>query len=431
MIANKKYLNHSLVILTIVLTAFLTGCGGGGESKTATDGTTIAASAPNINNIYIATSAATNKQATMSFSVTKSGAPVANTGVTVTLNSQALSAGVTFFGGATTLSLTTNALGVTPTFAVVAGNIPTSVIVKGTLSSYTSVTDYSTSITISSGSPVQDRFTLAIELGKSVIESWSYLLDTVGITASVADRLGNPVPDGTPINFTASAGGTVTSSCTTVNSQCTVTLTISGTKTSPYITILAYSTGEESFIDNNGNNKYDLGESFTDLGNVYRDDDRNSSYTSGEQIIVTTGAGTGICPTNSLGFPYTNLLSVPLTCDGVWSNNILIRSETFIYLAESNFNVSITSRTPSAVTFEVSGAVNGGRAPNGTSVAVAFPTLPTGSTCSAGSVTGSPISTGYTATTHTVVLTPGCAGQTMQITVTTPKANTRIYNLAV
>jgi hypothetical protein len=38
------------------------------------------------------------------------------------------------------------------------------------------------------------------------------------------------------------------------------------------VTILAYALGEESFVDSNGNNRYDAGEPFTDLGDPFRND---------------------------------------------------------------------------------------------------------------------------------------------------------------
>jgi hypothetical protein len=424
-----------LITAGIVLSATLGGCGGGAESKTAVDGTTITADSPSVSNIYIAGSASSNKQSTLSFTVTKKGAPQASIGVTVSLNAQAEAAGVTFFGGGTTLSLITDSSGKTPVFSIVAGSLPTNVIVKGALSNNTTVADYSTAISVSSGNAVQNRFNLAIEIGKSSTESWS-LVTMVGISASVADRLGNTVPDGTLINFSASPGGTVigtasgvSSACRTVSSQCSVTIALNrGTNTNPYVTIVAFTQGEEDFTDANGNNKYDLNEFFVDLGNFYRDDTVNGVYDSGigqDQLMLTTRSGSTSCPT----FPLS-LLNINGTCNGVWDGDNTIRTQTRLYMAESTLAASNFNYSGGVLTFNVAGRTNGGRAPDNTSIAVTIaspiPAAPDPhSTCTVGgTVSGSPISSGTASpslpSTHTVGIAPSCSTLQIEVKLTTP-----------
>lgn len=427
MIDLRPYFRIAFILAVIVLTSAITSCGGGAsESSQAVDGTTISASTPSVSSIYIANSAASNKQATLFFTVTKNGVPQPNITINVSLNSQALAAGVTFFGGSTSLSLLTSSSGLTPSFAVVSGNIPTNVVVKGAIADKPSVVDYSVAITVSSGSPAQDRFSLAIETDKTVTESWSNIT-LVGVAAYVADRLGNPVPDGTTINFSASSGGTVTSSCATVNSSCSVSVTLNRNgSSSPFVSILAYAVGEETFIDTNGNNKYDSGELFVDLGNIYRDDDLSNSYSVGEQIFPTTNNGTSACPVFETGKPNAKLYSVPNTCSGGWNDTIQIRARTVLYLAESSLIANFVSQVGTTINFTTSGVTNGGQPPVKTSVAIDFPFLPTGSTCSASTVTNSPVSasaTPLTPSSHSVTVTAACTRQQMRVLMTTPSGS--------
>ena len=83
--------------------------------------------------------------------------------------------------------------------------------------------------------------------------------------------MANPVPDGTAVNFVATAG-LVTGTCTTVNSGCSVTYSSQGTRpVNGRVVILAYLNGEESFIDTNGDNVWQAGESFHGVGRAFVD----------------------------------------------------------------------------------------------------------------------------------------------------------------
>lgn len=94
---------------------------------------------------------------------------------------------------------------------------------------------------------------------------------------SLADRQGNPVPDGTAVNFVTEGGVMIPPTCVTGavpgDSQCTVNIRSQNPRpTDGLVSILAYSAGEEDFVDANFNNLFDCGESFTDLVTAYRDD---------------------------------------------------------------------------------------------------------------------------------------------------------------
>jgi hypothetical protein len=436
MIAIQQRFHVFLIAAGIVLSTALGGCGGGAaESTTAVDGTTITAGQPNVSFIYISTTAGTNKQANLSFSVSKKGTPQPNIGVTVTLNDQALAAGAKFFGGATSLSLTTDSSGNTATFSVISGAIPTSIVVKGVLSNNVSIADYSSAIAVSSGGADQDRFSIAN--ANNSIEGWDYLGTTTTTTVQLADRLGNPVPDGTSVNFSVSPGIIVSpTTCTTAASACSVTLTTANAVgRTPFVTVLAFAQGEESFIDTNGNNTYDANELFTDLGKPYRDDNQNSVYDSGiDQSLNVIGTGLSNCPSTT----YSAKNSVPLTCNGTRDSNAIVRASAYLYVAPSNLVLAQTSSTADTYTYELYGTVLGSlqkyRAPSGTSItaAVVVP-INGGNNCAAtmnniaidASVNNALIPSQHTLTYTTAL----CAGRQALITVTTPKG--RSFNYSV
>lgn len=435
MIAIQQRCRLFLITVGIVLSATLGGCGGGAESKTAVDGTTITASQPDVSFIYISTTAGSNKQANLSFSVSKKGTPQPNIGVTVTLNDQALAAGAKFLGGATTLSLTTDASGNTATFSVVSGAIPTSIIVKGVLSNNNSIADYSRAIAVSSGGADQDRFSIAN--ADNSIEGWNYLGITTTTTVQLADRLGNPVPDGTSVNFSVSPGIIVSpTTCTTVASACSVTLTTANAVgRTPFVTILAFTQGEESFIDTNGNNSFDVGEAFTDLGKPYRDDNQNNVYDFGiDQSLNAIATGVSNCPNTA----YSAKTSVPLTCNGVRDSNAIVRASSALYVAPSNLVLAQTSSTADSYTYELYGTVSGSlqkyRAPSGTSVTASVVVPITGGNNCAATMNNiaidSSVNNALTPSQHTLTYTTAlCLGRQALITVTTPKG--RIFNYSV
>ena len=126
------------------------------------------------------------------------------------------------------------------------------------------------------------------------------------ITARLGDHFHNPVPDGTAVSFTAE-GGTIDASCLTglVNTTLTdgTVITQKGVPGScsvrfcpgnprpadGRVTILAYALGEESFADANGNNLFESGESHVDLGEPFR----NDRAITGAEANAGTAARTG------------------------------------------------------------------------------------------------------------------------------------------
>lgn len=174
---------------------------------------------------------------------------------------------------------------------VQAGTVATSVrVTASVLSTSPAITTQSNQLTVTTGIPDQDSFSLAVLCPN--VEAWNHDGTTVPVTARLSDRFNNPVPDGTAVTFTTE-GGSIQSKCTTTTTNtesgvCTVNWTSSNPRPmgvrAGRSSILATAIGEESFIDANGNGTFDNGEAFTDLGERYRDDNENNAYDPGEVI---------------------------------------------------------------------------------------------------------------------------------------------------
>ncbi|MDV2860012.1 hypothetical protein R0I52_04720 [Psychrobacter sp. CAM01] len=148
----------------------------------------------------------------------------------------------------------------------------------------------SKNITVASSRVTQTGLSLSWE--KNVLD-WSYDGDSTQINARMVDRNGNKVPDGTVINFTAE-GGKVTSSCATVDGNCTVNFTTQNPRPGDgRVSVLAVAEGEKEYIDMNENNAWDEGVDILvhNIGDTFRDDNENGVFDIGEFTYpLTTGA---------------------------------------------------------------------------------------------------------------------------------------------
>jgi len=240
-----------------------------------------------------------------------------------TQTSGAVKASFGSVGNTLPLTTTTDATG-SVSVPVFSGTVPTSVIVNAALVANPAIQVDSAVLTIASGRAVQSRMSLSTE--KFALEGLN-IDGTVGnLRVILADRQGNPVPDGTAVNFVTESGlvnpavcytGGVQDPATGVfsepgNSSCSVSIwTIEPRPFNGRATVLAYVSGEEDFVDLNFNNIYDAGDTFTDLGNAFRDDNENLIFDAGEFSVPRTGSvgsGNG-CP---------GYLGRPGSCDGVW-----------------------------------------------------------------------------------------------------------------
>ena len=256
--------------------------------------------------IYLKGSTGTTQAQAVFKVVDSNGTPLQNQKVRVSLSN--VSTGVTLntLGNTAAFDFTTDSAGIVSA-AVFSGTVPTSLNVRAVLldanSVETSVSVNSNLLNVASGRPTQRSLSLAVE--KLSIEGGNIDGITTNVTLSMADRQGNPVPPGTQVNFVTESGVFAPAACfvppptlaTAVSpavptSSCTVVLRSQGTRTgNGRVSILAYVVGEEDFVDANGNNTYDVGETFTDLGRAFRDDNGQARIGPNGQVTIVNANG--------------------------------------------------------------------------------------------------------------------------------------------
>lgn len=279
--------------------------------------------------------------------VDNNNVPVSS-GVNVTFDLTTRTGGILLDGLSTAVTKRTDANG-EATISVQSGTTPTAVWVNASLTG-TSVFSQSNQLRISTGRPSQDRFSLSVATHN--IEGYSTNAVTTSVSVIASDRLGNPVPDGTAVNF-ISEGAQIAPSCATTDGACSVTFTSAnprpngdsesaGIVTKGRVTVAAYSVGEESFTDTNGNNYFDSGEAYNDLGMVYIDSNENGFSDAGEQAITFSSSNSASCSNGISTSPYAP--SKAGTCDGAWGS-AHVRQSDVIVLSGSNGYVNKTRPT--------------------------------------------------------------------------------------
>lgn len=376
--------------------------------------------------------------------VDQSGAAVS--GQTVLFDLDTRTGGILLDGSSGSVTKTSASDG-SVSVTVTAGTNPTPVFVKAvaTLADKSTLTSQSNKLTITTGLPSQDFFSLSV--GAYNIEGWEYDGTTTSVSIIASDRLGNPVPDGTVINFISEGAQLSPSSCVTSSGTCSVSFVSSekrprsdseptGKVTKGRVSILAYSLGEESFIDTNGNNVYDLGEPFSDLGDIFIDADESSSWTGNEQFIPygATSACAGVKTTGN----YANALSKDSTCDGKWGR-AHVRRNAVIVLSGSTASVTLVNGVNNTTTFRGACGTttysfwlydqNNNPMPAGTKLAITNNTVGIGSTLSSIAIMNDTVLSTSAAggTQHLFNVSTGSAcpssapSGTFVLSVTTPK----------
>jgi hypothetical protein len=266
-------------------------------------------------------------------------------------------------------SATSGANGLVTT-TVASGTVNTPVRVTATLPG-TTLSSLSDQLVISTGVPEQNSFSLSAVIRNVEGGQFNGCTAPTGtiVTARLADHFHNPAPDGTAVSFTAE-GGSIDASCLTGLTQTTLTdgtvITQKGTpgectvrycagnprQADGRITVLAYALGEESFVDANGNNRYDAGETFTDLGEPFRNDravtdpnangiddawkSGNATRASGEQYIDSNGSGSWNATGNGV---YNGVLQTVPNISNV--NTVHVRQSMVMVLSNSSAAVSL------------------------------------------------------------------------------------------
>ena len=202
-------------------------------------------------------------------------------GVTVDFGLSTTQGGITF----SPTSQVTGSDGKAST-VITAGTVHTTVSVTGTIPSKGITQTAQNAVSISTGVPVQSRFSLAIKTHNLQSYDHDGIKDEVDV--HVGDVFGSPVAVGTVVSFYANSGiisgscpaGTPpTTSCgscqTDATGFCSVTWTSAGnrplndpTDVAGHAHILAFIAGEENFSDKNDNGAFDDGDTYTECINA-------------------------------------------------------------------------------------------------------------------------------------------------------------------
>jgi len=143
----------------------------------------------------------------------------------------------------------------------------------------TGVTGTSEGISISTGVPIADRFSLSVsDFAPADAFDTNGIEVELGIIAS--DQFGNPLPDGTSVSFVSPEAGQVPSSCQISSGACSVTWKSADVRPSDgQLSVVAFMNGAEAFNDTNGNNIFDSKDvgGFTDLAELCVDTDSSGT----------------------------------------------------------------------------------------------------------------------------------------------------------
>jgi hypothetical protein len=146
---------------------------------------------------------------------------------------------------------------------------------------------------------------LASDVQPTVIDPATNIFTKTDVTLTVyaGDRDNQTVTDGHEVYFMSEYGLINPPTCTTdENGICEVTWSATkrpdpgGPGDDMLVTITAYTTGEETFADTNGNSLFDDGDAgFEDLEEPYVDVNENDMYNTGDTIIdvISTNDPTG------------------------------------------------------------------------------------------------------------------------------------------
>lgn len=271
-------------------------------------------------------------------------------GQSVRLEMVSAAGGVTLDSGLIPVTKNSDSLG-NVVARINSGTVPTAVRVKATLVAG-GISTVSSNLSVAVGLPSQLNFSLA----QGTINIEGFNIDGTPNTYSIiaSDRLGNPVPDGTAINFVTEGGQVEAIKFTgTVNGLARASANFISAEPRPSdgrVTVTVYSLGEESFLDVNGTNIYELSaaEPFMDLGDVYLDRAFNGVYDPAvDQFISPTlsGASTCLASASPLLQLDRTMPSRPTTCSGDWGRTYVRRSTETVLSTSSARPVWGSKRT--------------------------------------------------------------------------------------
>jgi len=313
----------------------------------------------------------------------ESGNPVTNQSVTFTLDTDAGGVAIPV----ARQSAVSNINGEVNTI-VQAGTLPTPVRVTAT-DDATGIATQSSGLSIGTGITDADSFTAVRQHCNP--SGWDWTGDTMQVSAYLGDAFNNNPPDDTAVSFTTN-GGNVEGACLTVDGSCSVTWTgqnprpnftdVDGVQQPGDALILAFTTGAESFDDDNGNGIFDDGDngSFGDLGEPYFDENQSGDYDSGERFVDTNNNKLYDAPNGLYNGPACERGNVcaDLTTITIWESIPIVMSSNIISLffgeggsmPEPGDTLAVTEDVVSFFDGLYIGDENGNAPPVGTSISV-------------------------------------------------------------
>jgi hypothetical protein len=218
-----------------------------------------------------------------------------------------------------------------------AGTVSTSVKVTASITAGTPViSSQSNQLTVTTGIPTAGNFSLAVKCYN--IEGWDIDGTQTQVTARLADRFQNPVPDGTAVSFHAK-GGKIDPQCPTATSPteagvCSVNFTSQAQRPSDgRVPLLGFAIGEESFTDSNGNGVFDAGEAFVDSSEPFEDDAQTGAYVANDYFFDFNNNGTRDGPDGNFNGVLCN---DPAHCAAGAPKSAGIGAQNIIILSGSN-----------------------------------------------------------------------------------------------
>jgi len=143
----------------------------------------------------------------------------------------------------------------------------------------TGVGGVSDGISISTGIPTADRFSLSVS---DFAPADAFDTDGIEVEFSIiaSDQFGNPLPDGTNVSFVSPEIGQIANSCQIADGGCSVTWRSADVRPADgRVSVIAFMNGSEQFNDTNGNNIFDTGDvgGFVDIGELCVDTDSSGT----------------------------------------------------------------------------------------------------------------------------------------------------------
>jgi len=289
----------------------------------------------------------------------------------------------------------------------------------------------SQNLTVASGPPSQRYMSVAVSTFN--VEGQNIDGTNTTVTVRLADRQGNPVQDGTVVNFTAS-GGQIAPSCATAKvngiAQCSVIWQSQNPRPSNgRVAVLAYAVGTKDYIDLNGDNAFNGTDTLVQMGDPYRDDDESGVYSSSTDRFFLPLGGTAACSGSGEPVP-----AIANTCDSGLAT--IVRQQVIILNSSSSPATPVFNVTGhSTISFNLSSANNTNLPmPSGTSIAAGIVSA-TNATCAIKTITPTSvanISPGSNPAANLfsshIISTVNCgAGDQISVTITAPSLLATTY----